>query len=87
MAPLVWERRVPAQGIVSRSQSSELPTFRRTWPANALALGSRRSQATANPVADQLPLELCNAGEDANDEPTVGRAGINALMDRDEVDP
>src|ERR1039457_1763379 len=55
--------------------------------AYPLALGLRCRHPRAYSVADQFPLELRNAGEDAEDKPTIGRAGINAFMYRNEVDP
>ena len=51
----------------------------------AFSLGRR--QTAANSVADQFAFKFGNAGEDAEHEPTIRSARINALMDRDKINP
>jgi hypothetical protein len=51
-------------------------------------LPSARAAARPRPyISSQFPLKLRKSGEDAEHEPTVGRADIQTFVQTDEVDP
>ena len=69
-----------------RSDTRERSTCRRGRPSRIPA-GPSRCQARTDAIANQLTLELCEAGEDAEHEASVGRGGVDTFMERDELNP
>src|SRR6516225_2197802 len=57
-----------------------------TRTAEPFAFRSRRSQARAHTGTDKLSFKLRDAGENAEDQPTVWRRSVHTLMQTDEMD-
>jgi hypothetical protein len=45
-----------------------------------------RSQPRADSVTNEFAFKLRDAGKNTEDQPTIERTGVNAFVDRDEVD-
>src|SRR5688500_11075158 len=55
--------------------------------AESRSTGPRRGDPGPDTVPNQLPLEFCDAREDSEYEPPVRRRGVDAFVQRDELNP